>query len=95
MQASIKNRINDINNMIPLVDQLDHFVYTYAGGTWPYIINIDPIQINGDKVIIKAKEIGKNDFISDQSYSTKDYFSLDELKYDLATILKAFKKALK
>jgi hypothetical protein len=95
MQTAIKNKINEINSLIPLVDQLESFVYTYAGGTWPYMIDINPIQIDGDKVIITAKAIGKNDFISDQSYSTKDYFSLDELKYDLATILKAFKKALK
>jgi hypothetical protein len=95
MQTSIKNKINEINSLIPLVDQLDHFVYTYAGGTWPYMIDINPIQIEGDKVIITAKAIGKNDFITDQNYNTDEYYSLDELKYDLATILKAFKKALK
>jgi hypothetical protein len=98
LPKSIENRINEINSMIPLIDQLDGFVYTYAGGTWPYKIDIKPIEINKSKVIIKAKNpvnINSSDFLVNEIYNTNDFYNTDALKYDLSVILRAFKKALK
>jgi hypothetical protein len=92
----IENRILEINAMLPQIDNLDQFVYTYAGGTWPYIINIDPIQINGFKITIKAKnqKYGHN-YINEETYKADNEYNLENLKYDLSVILRAFKKALK
>jgi hypothetical protein len=96
LPKQIETRIAEINAMIPQVDNLDQFVYTYAGGTWPYVINIDPIQINGLKIIIKAKnqKHGHN-YINEETYRANNEYNLENLKYDLSVILRAFKKALK
>jgi hypothetical protein len=98
LPKSIENRINEINQLIPLVDKLGDFAYTYAGGTWPYKVDIKPIEINKLKVIIKAKNpvnVNSNDFLVNEIYNTNDFYNMDALKYDLSVILKAFKKALK
>jgi len=98
LPKQIENRISEINAMIPQVDNLENYVYTYAGGTWPYLINIDPIEINGLKVVIKSmdeKVNYKTNYITREAYKASDPDSLDCLKYDLSVILKAFKKALK
>ncbi|MEI8136732.1 MAG: hypothetical protein WCH21_05325 [Bacteroidota bacterium] len=98
LPKQIENRIAEINAMLPQIANLDHFVYTYAGGTWPYLINIEPIQINGLKVIIKAmdeKVNYKTNYITREAYKASDPDNLENLKYDLSVILRAFKKALK
>ena len=98
LPKSIETRIAEINAMIPQIDNLENHVYTYAGGTWPYLINIEPIQINGLKVIIKAmdeKVNYKSNYITREAYKVSDVDSLENLKYDLSIILRAFKKALK
>lgn len=98
LPKSIENRINEINEMIPLIDQLDDFAYTYSGGTYPYKVDIKPIEINKLKVIIKAKypiNVNSNDFLVNEIYNTNDFYNMDALKCDLSVILKAFKKALK
>lgn len=101
LPKSIETRINEINSMIPVINDLSDFAYTYAGGTWPYYVDIEPITINGLKVTIKAKDpkAGHN-YIDKQTYKAtdSDYFSdkgIIALKIDLGIILKAFKKALK
>jgi hypothetical protein len=98
LPKQIENRIAEINAMLPKISNLENYVYTYAGGTWPYLINIEPIQINGLKVIIKAMEEKvnyKTNYITREAYKASDADSLDCLKYDLSVILRAFKKALK
>lgn len=100
LPKAIETRINLINSMLPQIETLDHFVYTYAGGTWPYKIDIMPISINGLKVTIQAN----NKNASTESYIKKETYNLsginlmsdhiESLKYDLSVILKAFKKAL-
>lgn len=98
LPKAIENRINEINQLIPLIDQLENFVYTYAGGTWPYKIDIKPIEVSKLKVVIKAKNpvnVNSNDFLVNEIYNAKDFYSIDALKYDLSVILRAFKKALK
>jgi hypothetical protein len=101
LPKSIQTRIAEINAMIPQVEILDEIPFTYNGGTWPYYVEIQPIEIKGLKVIIKAKDQkpDNHNFITLQKYNAKDqdFFSdngLIGLKYDLSVILKAFKKAL-
>lgn len=102
LPKAIETRINEINSMIPQIDALGDFAWTYAGGTWPYQVDIKPIQVNGLKVKIEAKD-QKNpsyNYITKATYKATDleYFSdkgLIALKIDLSVILKAFKKAIK
>jgi hypothetical protein len=101
LPKSIESRILEINNLIPLVDKLDEFAFTYAGGTWPYYVNINPIEIKGLKVTIKSKYLNdQNNFVDNQKYNCKkigefEENGLSQLKHDLSIILKALKKALK
>ena len=98
LPKQIETRIAEINAMIPQIDNLENHVYTYAGGTWPYLINIEPIQINGLKITIKSK-FGKfryaENYITLETYKASDEYNLENLKYDLSVILRAFKKAIK
>ena len=36
LPKSIETRINEINSLIPAINALSDFAWTYAGGTWPY-----------------------------------------------------------
>lgn len=101
LPKQIENRIAEINAMIPKINELGDYAWTYAGGTWPYMVDIEPIEIKGLKVIIKAK----NQKDERSNYITKDIFDakktdlfdengLIHLKESLSVILKAFKKAL-
>jgi hypothetical protein len=101
LPKAIETRINLINSMLPQIETLDEIPFTYNGGTWPYYVEIQPIEIKGLKVIIKAKHVkGPYNYINAQKYNANknDYFSEDGingLKYDLSVILKAFKTALR
>lgn len=93
------DRINLINSLIPQIDQLDELVHTYAGGTWPYIIDLKEIRVKNQFVKIFTKNedragylLGKNQRYNINSEEWgKD---LAQLKNDLSIILKAYKKAL-
>lgn len=101
LSKAIETRINLINSMLPQIENLDEIPFTYNGGTWPYYVEIQPIEIKGLKVIIKAQDLkSKNNYINAQEYNANntDYFAengLNGLKYDLSVILKAFKTALR
>jgi hypothetical protein len=101
LPKSIGNRITEINSLLDQVALLDEYAYTYNGGTWPYYVDIEPIQVDGLKVTIKANDLrGSHNYIDVQEYdvTNDDYFNdygLRGLKYDLSVILKALKKALK
>lgn len=100
LPSATLSRINEINALLPLIDDLGASVYTYAGGTYPYLIDLYPIEVNGLKVIIQSKKAGHNDYVLKETYKANkvDAFALNgltALKYDLSVILKAFKQALK
>lgn len=101
LPKAIENRINEINSLIHLVENLDECPYTYAGGTWPHYVEIKPIQVKGLKVTIEAKNAKQShNYITKETYKANDldfysFNGLISLKYDLGIILKAFKKALK
>lgn len=101
LPKAIETRISEINTLIPQVDTLNEYAYTYAGGTWPYHVDIKPIQVNGLKVTIEAKDPKwSHNYIDKQNYKASDLDAFSEkglvmLKEDLSVILKALKKALK
>jgi hypothetical protein len=101
LPKAIETRINEINDMLHQVDAQEEYAYTYAGGTWPYHVDIKPIQVNGLKVTIEAKDPKwSHNYIDRQTYKASDLDTFSEkglvmLKEDLSIILKALKKALK
>lgn len=94
-------KIEQINAMIEAVNQSEEIPVTYAGGTWPYYVLIEPITINGKFVTIRSA-IAQNSFIDG-----KERFNLNKvstfgdencakhLNYTLNIILKSFKNVIK
>ena len=102
MKKAIINRVEEINAMLPKINELDYFVTTYDGGTFPYyIILTKPIEIKNQYVYIYEKQ-SRNipcDFYNfEKRYnanSDKVIGGYDDLLYSLNLIRKEFKKALK
>jgi hypothetical protein len=102
LPKSIETRISEINAMIPQVNELGDYAWTYDGGTWPYMVDIEPIETKGLKVIIRAKnqKDQRSNYITKDTFNAKKTDLFDEnglvhLKHSLSVILKAFKQALK
>ena len=92
---AIQRRIDSINELLPLVNNLDEIPETYAGGTWPYYIQLTgPIKTKNQFVYIQ-EEKGQYNYGFDKRYNVNDEYSLDQLKYDLSIIKRAFNKSLK
>jgi len=93
--TSILRRINEINDLIPIVNNCNEIAYTYGGGTWPYEIQLTKeIEVKNQFVYIhELKNFYSYNF--DNRYNTNNEFSLDQLKYDLSLIKRAFKKVIK
>jgi hypothetical protein len=94
-------KIELINSMIPAVNLADEVPVTYAGGTWPYYVLIEPIEVKNQFVTIRSA-INHNSFIaSKERYNVNktsdfgDEFCAKHLNYVLNTILKSFKKVIK
>lgn len=93
--TSILRRINEINELIPIVNNCNEIAYTYGSGTWPYEIQLTKsIEVKNQFVYIyDLKNFYAYNF--DKRYNTNNEFSLDQLKYDLSLIKRAFKKVIK
>lgn len=99
---AIQRKVDAINSMLPQIELLDNLVYTYAGTTYPYLIDIKPIVIKNQFVTIESNEGVSTMFIEKKerynvnkvSMFGDDYCS-KHLNYTLNIILKEFKKALK
>lgn len=94
-------KIELINSLIPVVNSADTIPVTYAGGTYPYYVVIEPIVINKQFVTIKAG-IKNNSFIDGKERYNMNKISVfgdahcrKHLNYTLNTILKAFKNVTK
>lgn len=98
-------KIAEINALIPVLEH--NVVFTYDGGTWPYIVDIKPIAVsaNGQFVTIEptngsAKTAVGSFYISSKerfNVNDSDYYSMNgakALNHTLSTILKAFKKSI-
>jgi hypothetical protein len=100
MKALLK-KIEEINSMIPAVNNLGEMPVTYAGGTWPYLVSIQFIEVENQYVTIKSNTNrssfidGKEKYNMNKTSVMGDEYCSKHLNYTLNTILKAFKKALK
>ena len=104
MKALLK-KIEEINSMLPAVNDAGDIPLTYAGGTWPYYVQIKPIEVKNQFVTIRPSLMP--DFPIRYSYfETKERYNMNKkdvcddygskhLNYTLNIILKAFKKVTK
>lgn len=101
---SLLKKIDLINSMIDQVNELNETPVTYAGGTWPYYVQIKPIEVKNQFVTIRpADEV----YLKYSYFETKERYNMNKksicgdeycakhLNYTLNIILKAFKKSLK
>ena len=95
VSKAIMNRILAINEMIPSVVNADEIPTSYAGGTWPFIIDIQvPIVASNQFVYIK-EEKGMHSYGFEKRYNVNNEGQLDQLKYDLSIIKRAFNQVIK
>lgn len=103
MKALLK-KIELINSMLEAVNDSADIPVTYAGGTWPYYVQIKPIEVKNQFVTIRPSD---DAFLSHNYFETKERYNMNKkslcgdeycakhLNYTLNIILKAFKKATK
>lgn len=95
MKKSITNIINQINEMLPEVNNLSDYVSTYDGGTFPYFIILNkPIEVKNQYVYIHEDK-AEYSYGFDKRYNTNNEWKLEELMYSLRLIRKEFNKAIK
>ena len=81
-------------------NELELIVYTYGGGTYPYRVNIKPIEISNQFVYIEATSQSNHSYIRKERYNvnnlvTWDANGLASLKSDLTYIRRALVNAIK
>lgn len=85
-----------INEMLPTVLKSDEIPSTYAGGTFPYYVQLAaPIVVQNQFVYIKEDKVGGYSYSFEKRYNVNDEWSLDQLKYDLRIIKIAFNAVIK
>ena len=95
VSKAIMNRIIAINEMLPNVLNADEIPVSYGGGTWPYYIDITaPIVVSNQFVYIKEDK-GQYSYGFEKRYNVNNDEQLDELKYHLSIIKRAFNKVIK
>mgnify|MGYP003135422413 CR=1 FL=1 len=100
---AIQRKIDEINEMLPKINEAEVYPTTYAGGTIEkYILLLEPIEIKNQYVYICEKLDEKMKFGFEKRYNVNDnrdeYESINgrkSLMYELGIIKRAFKKALK
>jgi hypothetical protein len=98
--AALYRKVDEINMLIEQAKDLDDYVYTYAGGTFPsYLSNITDIEIKGKFAYINVE---KSSYMNRYAYfENKERFNLnspdglDDFKYHLNIIKRAFVSAIK
>ena len=97
VSKSIMNRIMAINELLPTVLKSDEIPSTYAGGTWPYYVQLEaPIVVKNQFVYIKEDFVQHGySYGFEKRYNVNDEWSLDQLKYDLRIIKIAFNSVVK
>lgn len=100
ISKQVHTLINEVNELLPKVDNCNSYASTYAGSTMCYYIILDgPIIVKGKYVYIKTSNFSNNyNFEKRYNANNKDIFSdngLSTLLYDLRLIKKAFKQLLK
>lgn len=102
LPLALRRKIDYINSVSKQIKSLNDLVYTYDGGSFPYCIDINSIDITNYFIYIW---IGNNDTYLNDSNSVKyvkfridtsnDIFANEELKHILNLIAREYKKALK
>lgn len=93
-------KINLINSMIEQVDNAERIPTTYAGGTYPYYVSIEPIVIKNQFVTIISRMKdnsfidGKERFNMNKKSIFGDQHCQKHLNYTLNIIIKAFKQSI-
>ena len=100
VSTSLVKRINEINELMQQVNELELNAYTYGGGTYPYRVNIKPIEISNQFVYIEATSQSNHSYIRKERYNvnnlvTWDANGLASLKSDLTYIRRALVNAIK
>lgn len=101
VSKQLAQRINDINEMMSKCNELGLMATTYAGGTFPYQVNIRPIVVSksGQFVTIQTADASRYDYISKERFNVNDtdsfsFNGLTALKYSLNCIKRALEKEL-
>ena len=103
---TLLKKIDLINSMLDAVNDSADIPVTYAGGTWPYYVQIKPIEVKNQFVTIRPSDdmyfpIRYSYFETKERYNMNkksicgDEYCAKHLNYTLNIILKAFKKATK
>jgi len=97
MKKAILNRITQINALLPEIKNLDETPCTYDGGTWPFYIDINGIDIKNQLVYRRENKSRNGDGFEKRYNVNKEegFGSLEELKWALSLILRTFKKEIK
>jgi len=102
MKKAILNRINQINALIPEIKKLDETPCTYDGGTFPFYIDINGIDVKNQFVYIRENKsrrlIAEYGYGFEKRYNVnkqEGFGSVEELKWALSLILRTFKKEIK
>ena len=102
MKKAIQNRIDAINDMLPIVEKHEiatgNLCTTMADSTHAsYVILTKPIEVRNQFVYIHEDK-GYHAYGFEKRYNvnkTDGFGSVDQLKYDLSIIKKAFNKLIK
>ena len=100
---AVQRRVDEINEMLPKVNESGDYASTYAGSTMEsYIILDKPIQIKGKYVYISEEDSRWGKYGFEKRYNVNDRedinFSMngrEALMYDLSIIKRSFTKLLK
>ena len=98
MKKAIQNRIDEINEMLPIVNDSSDIATTMADSTYEsYVILTKQIEVKNQFVYIhEDKTYHGYGFEKRYNVNKEDGFdSLGQLKYDLSIIKRAFKKLIK
>ena len=95
VSKAIMNKVLAINEMLPTVLNSDEVPTSYAGGTFPYYIDIQkPIVVYNQFVYITEEKCSYS-YGFQKRYNVNNEGQLDELKYDLSVIKRAFNQSIK
>ena len=100
IKKSILDKINEINELLPIVDEMENYAVTYADSTYPsFVILEKPIEIKNQFVYVFYEDSRYNYVEGKQRYNLNKKGEFDEygevyLLQDLKIILKAFKKLI-
>ncbi|WP_296683946.1 hypothetical protein [Flavobacterium sp.] len=100
LKKSTLKKIENINSLIVIVNNLENTPITYNGGTFPHYVKIKPIKVQNQFVTIES-DINEYSFIDKKErYNVNkksifgDEYCAKHLEHTLNVILKAFNKAI-